>query len=136
MQMFFKEFTIMLSGDGIFCKHLTDTLVHRIDVLNTMEWASELQEGVYHLIYYKYKLLKRNILYFQGAIYQQTFFFYVDTLRLLAKFLAFAIYNPYKDYDVLNPALKEYLWEVRSKVICILILYFYFNLNFNIMFII
>lgn len=96
MQMFFKEFVIMLLGDGIFCKHLIDTLVHRIDVLNTMEWASELQEG---------------------AIYQQTFFFYVDTLRLLAKFLAFALYSPYKDYDVLNPALKEYIWEVRSKAL-------------------
>jgi len=51
MQMFFKEFTIMLLGDGMFCKHLIDTLVHRIDVLNTMEWASELQEGMYHLVY-------------------------------------------------------------------------------------
>jgi len=49
--MFFKEFTMMLLGDGIFCKHLIDTLVHRIDVLNTMEWASELQEGVNCLIY-------------------------------------------------------------------------------------
>lgn len=51
MQMFFKEFVIMLLSDGIFCKHLIDTLVHRIDVLNAMEWASELQEGMYHLIY-------------------------------------------------------------------------------------
>lgn len=49
--MFFKEFTIMFLGDGIFVKHLIDTLVHRIDVLNTMEWASELQEGVYYLIH-------------------------------------------------------------------------------------
>jgi len=51
MQMFFKEFTVMLLGDSIFCKHLIDTLVHRIDVLNTMEWASELQEGVYNFIH-------------------------------------------------------------------------------------
>lgn len=35
----------MLSSNGIFCKHLVDTLVHRIDVLNSMEWAAELQEG-------------------------------------------------------------------------------------------
>lgn len=47
--MFFKEFAIKLLGNGIFCKHLVDTLVHRIDTLNTMEWASELQEGELHL---------------------------------------------------------------------------------------
>jgi len=120
MQMFFKEFIIMLLDDGVFCKHLIDSLVHRIDVLNSMEWASELQEGMHCLIYLKYELFKRKKLYFQGAIFQQTFFFYVDTLRLLGKFLAFTLYKPYKDYNVLNPALKEYMWEVRSKVICIL----------------
>ncbi|XP_025191924.1 codanin-1 isoform X1 [Melanaphis sacchari] len=96
MQMFFKEFIIMLLDDGVFCKHLIDTLVHRIDVFNTMEWASELQEG---------------------AIYQQTFFFYIDTLKLLGKFLGFTLYYSYKDYDGLNPALKEYIWEIRSKVL-------------------
>lgn len=53
VQSFFKELIIMLLGNGIFCKHLTDTLVHRIDVLNTMEWASELQEGAY---FYYYKI--------------------------------------------------------------------------------
>lgn len=60
MQMFFKEFIIMLLDDGVFCKHLIDSLVHRIDVLNSMEWASELQEGMHCLIYLKYKLFKRK----------------------------------------------------------------------------
>lgn len=51
-----------------------------------------------------------------GAIYQQTYFFYVDTLRILAKFLAFTFYHPYKDCNVLNPSSKEYVWDIRSKV--------------------
>lgn len=42
----------MLSSNGIFCKHLIDTLVHRIDVLNKMEWATELQEGIVEFILY------------------------------------------------------------------------------------
>lgn len=54
----------MLLDDGVFCKHLIDSLVHRIDVLNSMEWASELQEGMHCLIYLKYKLFKRKKLYF------------------------------------------------------------------------
>lgn len=60
VQAFFKEFTIMLLGNGIFCKHLIDTLVHRIDVLNTMEWASELQEGKYYFIFIKYAIVSTN----------------------------------------------------------------------------
>lgn len=51
VQSFFKEFIIMSLSNGFFCKHLIDTLVHKIVVLNTMEWASELQEGLYFLIY-------------------------------------------------------------------------------------
>lgn len=46
VQAFFKELIIILYGNSILCKHLIDTLVHRIDVLNTMDWASELQEGI------------------------------------------------------------------------------------------
>ncbi|XP_050528822.1 codanin-1 [Daktulosphaira vitifoliae] len=95
VQLFFREFVTLSLVNGIFCKHLIDTLVHRIDVINSMEWASELQEG---------------------GIYHQTFFTYLDTLRLLAKFLAFTLYYPYKDCNMINPALKEYLWDVRSKV--------------------
>lgn len=52
--MFFKEFIIKLLGNGIFCKHFIDTLVYRIDVLNAMEWATELQEGTLDNIYYIY----------------------------------------------------------------------------------
>jgi hypothetical protein len=51
-----------------------------------------------------------------GAIYQQTYFFYVDTLKILAKFLAFTFYQPYKDCNVINPSSKEYVWDIRSKV--------------------
>lgn len=46
VQAFFKSFIIMFFGNGIFNKHLIDTLVHRIDVLNKMDWASELQDGI------------------------------------------------------------------------------------------
>ncbi|VVC38331.1 Codanin-1, C-terminal domain [Cinara cedri] len=95
VQSFFREFIILFLNNGNFCKHLIDTLVHRIDVLNTMEWALDLE----------------------GTMYQQTYFFNVDSLRLLAKFLAFTIYYPYKDSNILNPSLKDYLWEVRSKVL-------------------
>jgi len=38
----------MLMENAYFYKHLIDTLVHRIDVLNAMEWATELQEGLYY----------------------------------------------------------------------------------------
>ncbi|XP_025415037.1 codanin-1 [Sipha flava] len=96
VQGFFKELIIILLSSGIFCKYLIDALVHRIDVLNSMDWASELQEG---------------------AIYQQTYFFYVDTLKILAKFLAFTFYQPYKDCNVINPSSKEYVWDIRSKVL-------------------
>lgn len=34
-----------LLRNGIFYKHFIDTLVYRIEVLNEMEWATELQEG-------------------------------------------------------------------------------------------
>lgn len=57
----------MLSSNGIFCKHLIDTLVHRIDVLNKMEWATELQEGIVEFILY----LNNKIHY----IFIKTFFF-------------------------------------------------------------
>lgn len=50
VQGFFKEFITILLSSGIFCKYLIDALVHRIDVLNSMEWASELQEGVKYII--------------------------------------------------------------------------------------
>jgi len=49
VQAFFKELLIILMESAYFYKHLIDTLVHRIDVLNAMEWASELQEGLYYL---------------------------------------------------------------------------------------
>lgn len=49
VQGFFKELTIKLMDNTYFYKHLIDTLVHKIDVLNTMEWATELQEGLYYL---------------------------------------------------------------------------------------
>ncbi|XP_050426498.1 codanin-1 isoform X2 [Adelges cooleyi] len=96
VQLFFKEFITLSLVNGIFCKHLIDTLVHRIDVINAMEWASELHEG---------------------GIFQQTYFTYLDTLRLLAKFLAFTLYYPYNGCNMINPTLKEYLWDIRSKVL-------------------
>lgn len=117
VQTFFKEFIMMLLGNEIFHKHLIDTLVHRIDVLNTMEWASELPEGWCTLVdFSKIKKYLYNNIFVQGKIYQQTYFFYVDTLRLLAKFLAFILYHPYRDFNVTNPASKEYLLDIRSKV--------------------
>lgn len=52
VQGFFKEFIAMLFSSSTFCKHLVDALVHRIDVLNSMEWASELQEGITFILFY------------------------------------------------------------------------------------
>lgn len=65
VQMFFKEFIIMLLGNGIFCKHFIDTLVYRIDVLNAMEWATELQEGKFISIYYIYLVKLLNNIFFK-----------------------------------------------------------------------
>lgn len=126
VQVFFREFIAMLLNSSIFCKYLIDALVHRIDVLNAMEWASELQEGIkYILLYYNYEVFILSVpIMSLGAIYQQTYFFNLDTLRLLAKFLSFTIHHPYKDCNVYNPSSKEYVWDIRSKVFTC---YFYIN---------